>query len=570
MGTDSYIQVPPDSTGKKLQTKQHTVGANTVQVQAFNLADEANPSYLAAVDESGAVFTRFAEGKPQLDSFGKLRVSGATILGDYTFKESLLPGLFSTRLSGAGSITHDDINHCAIISTTTASGDAVLHTSNTYHHYFPGISQVSMFTVACGDAGKAGLSRRWGYFDANNGFMFAQINGVFRVQVRSDANSGTPTLIADVAQSAFNVDKLDGTGPSGMTIALTDDNIYWIDVQWLGAGRIRFGTYYQGQRVTCHEYYHEGNGGFPHATTGSLPICFAQVNTAGTASSSQMRVWCGSIISEATLDLTALGRNSLRTFEKAINIANYVSSGAEYAYVGSLSPKPTIGNHTNRSVYFPTYIEVMAWDESGNDVRCEVEVYLNPVLSGLSWNAIETFDPTVSVDYDTAASFFGGGTHQFATYLKGYSTRSLAESYKSMTSGSFKNYAEDGGTRTATISNITVSANGSTPAVITFADGMSPLREGQAITISGVSGMTEINGASVYLKMTGINTAQLYTNSTLTTPYSTFGFTPYTSGGTAKGLFGARLVFTFVCKPLNTSITTLNLRVNLGWKEITQ
>lgn len=570
MATDSFVRVPPDGTGKKLFTQQHTVGADTVQAQVMHLADEDNPAFLAAVDESGALYTRFAEGKPQLDSFGKLRTAGATIMGEYAFKESLLPGIFSAKWMGGSSIAHDDINHCAVLSNGTASGDMVAFTSNTYHHYFPGISQVAMMTVACGDSGKASLTRRWGYFDANNGYAFAQVNGVLRAQIISDAETGVSHLLADVPQSAFNIDKLDGTGPSGMDIDLIDDNIYWIDIQWLGAGRIRFGTYYQGQRVVCHEYYHEGNGGFPHTTTGSLPICYMQQNTGNTASVSQMRVWCGSVLSEASLDLTMMGRNALRTFSKAINVAAYNASGAEYVYVGALSPAEDIGNHRNHSIYFPTYLEVMAWDENGNDARCEVEVYVDPAMSGGSFSPVEPLDPTCSVKYDTTATFFGGGIHQMATYLKGYSYRDLTNAYKSMYAASFKNYAEDGGTREVAISGLTTSVNSSTPAVITFNAPQSPLREGQPVSLSGIAGMTQANGATVYLKLTGMNTAQLFTDANLTVPYSTFGFTPYTSGGMARGLYGARLVFAIVCKPMPSSITTLNLRVNLGWKEIAQ
>lgn len=566
MATDSFVRVPPDGTGKKLFTQQHTVGADTVQAQVMHLADESNPAFLAAVDESGALYTRFAEGKPQLDSFGKLRVSGATILGDYTFKEGLLPGQFAGRLVGGATLAHNDTVHAAVLTNTTASGDVVAFTSNVYHHYFPGISQLAVMTVACGDAGKAGLSRRWGYFDATNGFMFAQVDGVFRVQVRSD-RAGSVALIADVAQSAFNVDKVDGTGPSGMTIALTDDNIYWIDIQWLGAGRIRFGTYYRGQRVVMHEYFHEGNGGLPHSTTGSLPVCFAQSNTAATASSSEMRAWCAAVISEATFDITNYGNNKLATFSKAIDVAAWVASGAEYAYVGSLSPVVSIGNHTNRSVYFPTNLRALAWDEAGNDVRCALEVYVDPVLRGANWAAVEAVDPSCTVVKDTAGTYYGGGVHAAAVYFNGGFERSLATDYKSMTGGSFKNYAENGGTVAATITNITQAS----PAVITVSGPQSPLREsGYPVTISGVSGMTQINGATVYLKPTGLTTAELYTDAALTTPYNASAHSAYTSGGTAKGLYGDRLVFTIVAKPLTKTTGTLNLRIVLNWKEINQ
>jgi hypothetical protein len=566
MPTNSFVRVPPDSTGKRLFTQEHTVDATAVQAQVMHLADESNPNYLAAVDESGALYTRFAEGKPQLDSFGKLRVSGATVLGDYTFKEGLLPGLFAGRKVGGGTITHNDTVHAAVLALTTASGDITAFTSNVYHHYFPGISQLAVMTVACGDAGKAGLTRRWGYFDSNNGFMFAQVDGVLRVQVRSD-RSGSVTLIHDVPQSSWNVDKVDGTGPSGMTLSMTDDNIYWIDIQWLGAGRIRFGTYFQGQRVVCHEYYHEGNGGLPHATSGSLPICFAQVNTASTASSSEMRAWCCSVLAEAGLDITTFGNNKLATFEKTVDVASWVSGGSGYVYIGSLSPQVQIGNHTNRSVYFPTHLEVLAWDESGNDARAEVEVYIDPALSNPTWASVEALDPGNTVQQDTTGTYYGGGIHAIAAYMKGDYTRSLVADYKSMTGGSFKNYAENGGTVSGTISAITKAS----PAVVTFSQPQTPIREsGYPVTIAGVSGMTEINGQTVYAKVVALNQVALYTDSALTTPYNSTAHGTYTSGGTATGSYGDRLVFSVVAKPIAKVTGTLNLRLVLSWKEINQ
>lgn len=41
-------------------------------------------------------------------------------------------------------------------------------------------------------------------------------------------------------QSNFNVDKLDGTGPSGMTIDPTKINVFQIQFRWLGAGQIAY------------------------------------------------------------------------------------------------------------------------------------------------------------------------------------------------------------------------------------------------------------------------------------------------------------------------------------------
>jgi hypothetical protein len=139
--------------------------------------------------------------------------------------------------------------------------------------------------------------------------------------------------------------------------------------------------------------------------------------------------------------------------------------------------------------------------------------------------------------------------------------------YKSMTGGSFKNYAENGGTVSGTISAITKAS----PAVVTFSQPQTPIREsGYPVTIAGVSGMTEINGQTVYAKVVALNQVALYTDSALTTPYNSTAHGTYTSGGTATGSYGDRLVFSVVAKPIAKVTGTLNLRLVLSWKEINQ
>ena len=51
---------------------------------------------------------------------------------------------------------------------------------------------------------------------------------------------GVPVTENWVYQADFNIDKLDGTGPSGVTIDPTKMNVFQIQYRWLGAGVIRF------------------------------------------------------------------------------------------------------------------------------------------------------------------------------------------------------------------------------------------------------------------------------------------------------------------------------------------
>lgn len=82
------------------------------------------------------------------------------------------------------------------------------------------------------------------------------------------------------------------------------------------------------------------------------------------------------------------------------------------------------------------------------------------------------------------------------------------------------------GVVTLYIENITQDAN----SVITFTDEFA-LSDGQEVTITGVTGMTEVNGNVYYLGNLTTTTANLYTDNTLTTPLDTSGFNafPYTN-----------------------------------------
>ena len=333
-----------------------------VYINSNHIIGYDNPEYGVDVDPTGSMNVRFSEGLPQLDAFGKLRTSGATILGDYTFSNSFLPAEFTRTYWGRGlgtNISHDAVRRTLVLTTpdttnglatadletggiSELNGYGATITSNTYHHYFPGFSHMAIMTVALDNNGdKAGVAQKWGYFDDKNGYYFqARDGGGLEFVIRSSAKSGndlyetrfskthTRYYINNVLDTeiveGWNKDTVDGTGDSGKNLDLRDDNIYWLDIQWLGAGRVRFGTYHEGQRITIHEAYNDVNGGFPHSQSGSLPIRYQQYNLAGevVASSTVMRAWCASVVTEAAVDLTTQGKGGVESFEVQFSPSN--------------------------------------------------------------------------------------------------------------------------------------------------------------------------------------------------------------------------------------------------------
>jgi hypothetical protein len=590
---------------------------------ATKISGGDNPENTANVDRTGSMNIRFADGRPQIDAFGRLRVSSGTTLGDYVFSNNELPEYFSTLKYGNASITHDgDLKAMKLVcpSGTPASGavnegaagffgdiDYVAHTTDTYHHYFAGFSTEALLTVALSDAGKTGVTREWGYFDENNGYGFRvdDDSSGLKIFIRTGATGSVTETV--VAQADFNKDTiLDGSGLSQFTLDLTDDNLYWIDLQWLSTGRIRFGVYYRGERVIIHEHYHEGtlNGGKPHSQTGSLPISYVQYNDTSQLAESTMVAWCSSVHTEHKVDLSTVGLTQIETLSKTFDPTS-IENGQTYELIGVFAPiNEKLGSNgsVNRDIYIPKYIECLAYHANGDEAYVEIEAYVDPILGG-GENSFDIMDsetldtpflvpvsssPSVGsnvykpTDYVLAdrPKFWGTtvGQSKFASNLKGYCIQDLTNYFNDHQRGAYKNYANDGGTVVAPVTSITP---GATTTVQFTSD--HTLREGQPIKFSGIVGTVGTDGTNglnwgsvrdnqYYLKITGADTAELYEDIEFTTAVDTTALV-YTSGGDAEGPYGPGVYFAVLVKPLAPSVTIatdITVNISIGWREINQ
>jgi len=80
------------------------------------------------------------------------------------------------------------------------------------------------------------------------------------------------TVDTRIPQSSFNIDRLDGTGPSGYTIDLTKMQMFYIDYSWYGAGFIRFGVRgADGNVVYCHKIINNNVNYLAYMRSGNLP-----------------------------------------------------------------------------------------------------------------------------------------------------------------------------------------------------------------------------------------------------------------------------------------------------------
>lgn len=88
-------------------------------------------------------------------------------------------------------------------------------------------------------------------------------------------------------QEDFNVDKLDGTGPSEITLDPTKLNVYQINFRWLGAGEIRFAVEdpNNGNMVFFHHIHYTNRYRTAHLDNPSLKVGYVVANTSGSGGS---------------------------------------------------------------------------------------------------------------------------------------------------------------------------------------------------------------------------------------------------------------------------------------------
>ena len=102
-------------------------------------------------------------------------------------------------------------------------------------NYQPGKSQlINMTFILDKSGGGTGVQRRVGIFDDDNGIFLEDDEGTIKAVIRSNA-TGTP-VNTKVSQTSWNIDAMDGSGRSGITIDWTKSQILTIDYEWLEAG----------------------------------------------------------------------------------------------------------------------------------------------------------------------------------------------------------------------------------------------------------------------------------------------------------------------------------------------
>lgn len=338
-----------------------------------------------------------AGDSPSIDAFARWRVSEPFTIFDNKQLYDKAPLFWDEEIttgSGTPVSTHSTAD-AATTMTVDDTGDIVVRQTFMRFNYQPGKSQLILMTGVFG-AEVASVKKRIGYFNGNttatpasghNGLFFEQdgTNGMYTVVRKNGTDTRT-------AQADWNLDPMDGTGPSGVMLDFSKTQIFAIDFEWLGVGRVRYGFVVDGIPIYCHEANHANIGTSVYMSSPNLPLRYEISSTGGAGSLVHI---CDSVASEGGLEDNGVIRSaSTNGTHVDANTANTV-----YAVVG-IRLKTTHLDTTIKSLSLSMLAETQD--------AYEWLMYLNPTVAGTFTYSDETNSAIQAARGATANTVTGG------------------------------------------------------------------------------------------------------------------------------------------------------------------
>ncbi len=214
----------------------------------------------------------------------------------------------------------------------------------------------------------------------------------------------------------FNIDKLDGTGPSRVNLDLTKLNVWQINFRWLGAGEIRFAVEdpNQGDMIFFHHIHYSNRNTVVHLDNPSLKVGYVVANLAGgggasvsVSGASMLGAIEGKII-PTTYPVSARGYRS-----GGMNTSNQI-----YHLLSVKNPTIYSGKINARELLIQ---KISALATIAASAPGTILIYVNPIITGeLIFNS---FNPVKAALYSTTNTVIDGTIN---TPVAGFSVTSAA------------------------------------------------------------------------------------------------------------------------------------------------
>lgn len=317
--------------------------------------------------------------------FGRTKISEPFTLFDsqHRYQENFD---YSNTFSVGGSTSYNADASLVNMNVTAESGSEVTRETFRVFPYQPGKSLQVMQTFVFAPA-KTNLRQRAGYFTRTNGFFLEQ-DGENVYFVRRSFSSGQ-LQETRVPQSEWNVDRLDGSGPSDVVLDLSKAQILFSEYEWLGVGSVRMGFAIDGYFIVAHQFNHANYIDTTYMTTAALPARLEITNTGPTSSPSTLKQICTTVISNG---------GYFRPTNQDTVFRNPTTVATSFYPLISIRMAP---GRTD-SVIIPTGLDISPI--TGDDY--EFVLVRNPTLTGGTWTLRA---PENNVEYNITATAMTNG-----------------------------------------------------------------------------------------------------------------------------------------------------------------
>lgn len=305
-----------------------------------------------------------------IDAFARLRISEPFTLFDSKQLHDKQPLFWDESLGGSATSVHNSTDAATIMTVTASASDYAIRQTKVRPNYQPGKSQLIVLTLHAPQ--QTGVTIRAGAFDGTGANFRTPFNGIFLEITENDitwniAKNGTTA--ETVSQALWNYDIFDGTGPSRLTLDPDGLIIAFMDIEWLGVGRVRTGFFIQGIPRYAHFFNHANLPAFTsvYTSTPNLPLRY-YIESDGTGGGTLDHI-CSTVISEGGIQQTGI----LRSVNTGVTHLDANLADTKYAMIGIRL----------KSAYYditvlPEYFSMIS--ETNDDFKWTLE--LNPVVAG--------------------------------------------------------------------------------------------------------------------------------------------------------------------------------------------
>jgi hypothetical protein len=366
-----------------------------------------------------------------LDAFARLRVSNPVTILDIRFpgqtdgSSNFLKN--NLQITDASSGSYIGTYGNSKLTVNASGAGYYISQSRNYCVYQPGKSLLFMASGVL-DPSNNNYTTRIGYFDnevpltnpliVRNGLYFDCSGGIVSVNIKTNTKPTSTKII----QSNWNIDKLNGTGLSGLTLDFRKTQLFVIDMEWLGVGRVRFGFYAYGKIQYCHQVTNINILTEPYTNSINLPICYSIHNaSAGGGTSNNFKQICSTVISEG--GYAPIGRPfSIGTGTTGVQIAGNVEEPLLF-----LRGDVSNNNYYHQNI-IPTEISMICID-TNSLIYYRLEYFLAGTYTGAqpSWTnvsnnySVAQYAPNLATGYNNANAitldqgyFYGRGSNTFS------------------------------------------------------------------------------------------------------------------------------------------------------------